>query len=401
MLKRAAGVIGCLLVALTSMGADQRTYTAGRFSIAVDGSSLGLVKSVSGGNLVADVVVEPAGPNQFPGKHLGNVRCEDIVIEARLDSPGVQKLIQTALQGNQQPHNGSVYAADFDGNITSELQFSRALVSEVTIPAFDASSKEAAYVTIKLSPENVSTVKGSGKLPQEPVSGKNKAWMVANFRVQIDGLDCSKVMKVDSITVKSGVSSDATGQFREPTKQPGQLQFPNVKITFADVSASSWQKWFDQFVVKGQNDQSQEKKGSIVFLAANMKDELAAMNFYNLGICALRHDKEEANSDKTSRMTAELYCERMELASKGQDTAAAQDPAAAQTAAQEAAPPAQTKSAKKRQTEAAARQEIKPLPQAEATPAPPPPAPADTAPAPVNKRARTLRPAPATAPAAQ
>lgn len=46
--------------------------------------------------------------------------------------------------------------------------------------------------------------------------------------------------------------------------------------------------------------------------SANLADELLRIDLFNLGIFRLGHDKGEANSDKISTVTAQLYCERME-----------------------------------------------------------------------------------------
>jgi len=44
-----------------------------------------------------------------------------------------------------------------------------------------------------------------------------------------------------------------------------------------------------------------------------MKEELAAVKLYNLGIFRIASDKAEATKDQIKRVTADLYCERMEL----------------------------------------------------------------------------------------
>src|SRR5436190_18429579 len=125
MSKRSSAVIGCLLIALMSLGADQRTYTAGHFSITIDGVTQGFVTSIEGGGIHADVAADAQG------KHLGNVRYEDIVIQVSPDSQEVRQLVSGAWQGNAPAHNGSIYIDDFDYNVQTEVQFTGARVSEV------------------------------------------------------------------------------------------------------------------------------------------------------------------------------------------------------------------------------------------------------------------------------
>jgi hypothetical protein len=80
-----------------------------------------------------------------------------------------------------------------------------------------------------------------------------------------------------------------------------------------ESSAKSWFDWFESFVVKGNNEDKKEKNGSISFLAANLADELLRLDLFNLGIFRIGPDKAEANSDRVTTVTAQLYCERMEL----------------------------------------------------------------------------------------
>ena len=154
--------------------------------------------------------------------------------------------------------------------------------------------------------------KGGGKVASAGKGGQ-KQWSPANFKLQIDGLDCSKVSKVDSFTVKQTAQTDDIGDARDYLKQPGKLEFPNLTITLPEAGAQTWQAWFDDFVIKGNNTDAQEKNGSLVFFAPNNKDLLATINFFNLGIYALGSDKAEANADQIKWVKAELYCERMEF----------------------------------------------------------------------------------------
>ena len=98
--------------------------------------------------------------------------------------------------------------------------------------------------------------------------GDQKVWLPSNFKITIDGLDCTKVRTVDSLTVKQPAIKDDIGITREPQKQAqGRLEFPNLTITLAESSAESWFAWFEDFVIKGNNGDSNEKTGSIDLFA--------------------------------------------------------------------------------------------------------------------------------------
>src|SRR5262245_17717989 len=116
--------------------------------------------------------------------------------------------------------------------------------------------------------------------------------MASNFRVEIPGLDCSRVRKVDSFTVKS-----------YPNKN---LDFPTLTLTLPE----SWIAWHKSMVVDGMNGDSSEKNGAIVFLAADMSTEIGRVSLSNLGISSLKFDS-PGGASMIRTVTAELYCEGM------------------------------------------------------------------------------------------
>ena len=294
-----------------------RPYAAGYFQLVLDGLDCGFLKSIDGGTAVAEVVSEPGGPTYFAKKHLGPLSYSPLAMEFGLAMTGdLYKWINASWSGSNSRKNGAVVAADQGLVAVSQREFFNALISEVTIPALDGSSKEPAYLTVKCAPEYTRTGKASGGVT--PIAkADQRVWLPSNFRVTIDGLDCTKVSAVESFTVKQSVVRDDIGDARDFQKVAGRLEFPNLTITLAESSAKSWYDWFDDFVIKGNCDDSREKNGSIALLAANRTDELLRIDLFNLGIFKMAADRAAANSDRVATATAHLYCERMELHAAG------------------------------------------------------------------------------------
>jgi hypothetical protein len=48
--------------------------------------------------------------------------------------------------------------------------------------------------------------------------------------------------------------------------EPGPLTFPNLTVTLSETSAKDWHLWFEDFVVKGHNDDTDEKAGVLTLL---------------------------------------------------------------------------------------------------------------------------------------
>jgi len=240
-----------------------RIDTTGRFQLVLDGARTGFPRSVDGGSPVAAVISEKADSSLIAKKHLGRISYSPLVLRC---GPGMGPVlfdwINTSWTGKAQQKDGSILTADVNLAVISQRDFVHALITETTFPALDGSSKDPAYLTVTLAPEYTRDSKPSGKVTGEPV--KQKLWTASNFRVAIDGLNCTRVMRVDALTVKQAVveGGDVRAD-RLPNRLPGQLEFPNLKITFSQVGAETWFAWFEDFVVKGNNDQSKERTAQL------------------------------------------------------------------------------------------------------------------------------------------
>ena len=272
------------------------SVTTGSFFLELEGQSVP-VKSIEGGAPVGVVLTAaPAAGAQFREKHLSGVRFEPIAIAA--SSRRARPLfdwITTAWQGTPAQKNGAVIRVDASGKPQAKREFVGAILVETTVPMLDGASKNPADFTVRLAPERTRDVTPPTTLPPS-TPGKDAPFLSANFRLDIVGLDCTRVSKIDSFTVK-----------HNPTT--GVAEFPNLRIELSAVSAGTWRTWFQGFVIDGHSSATDEKSGSLSLLNANLTTVLATINFSNLGIFRL----ENAPADP-SRVVAELYCERMELA---------------------------------------------------------------------------------------
>jgi hypothetical protein len=53
---------------------------------------------------------------------------------------------------------------------------------------------------------------------------------------------------------KRAIMQDLIGPCHDSTKQPGRVEVPNLDVTLSEATWASWKQWFDDFVVKGNND---------------------------------------------------------------------------------------------------------------------------------------------------
>jgi phage tail-like protein len=291
-----------------------RPFTSARFSLEVNGANAGFIKSVEGGGITAEVISEKPGADYFVHKHIGRPKYEDVTLTTDLSlDPAFYDWIASSWNGQYARKDGTVYILDNNNKIMRQDEYINALISEVSFSACDAASKDACKMSVKLAPEYTRFKKGSGKLTVPVVKGHQKIWLASNFRLEIDGLDCTRVNKVEAFSVKQTVVQDQVGEQRDFPKEVARVEFPNLVVSLAESHAQTWQDWFDDFVVKGNNGQENEKNGSLTFLAPDLKTTLATINFFNLGIFRLTPDKVEARNEQIRRLQAELYVERMQF----------------------------------------------------------------------------------------
>ena len=285
---------------------------AGMFVLELDGAQVGFVSAVEGGLAFGDVVKE-LGEEFFFKKHLGSTGQRNIRLEfgTGLDQ-SVYELIGLALQGQGPRLNGAILRADFNGNVRSRLEFTRALITEVTFPAADGASKDPARLSIVLSPEQTALDRSaSGKVSVKVAKQKNV--LASSFRLSIDGLDTKRVTKVDALTVKLPLSENDEGECSRCEGDRPPIDFPHVVVTLSETDADSIYEWFEEFVIAGNNDESQEKAGTLEFLTANLQTTVFTIRFYNLGIFALTPAELQAGSDSLPRLVAAMYCESMDF----------------------------------------------------------------------------------------
>ena len=112
-------------------------------------------------------------------------------------------------------------------------------------------SNSPAYVTVRLAPGLTRDVTPPATLP--PAGPAPPVSLSSNFRLNIAGLDCTKVAKIDSFTVKQPLAGEtlhnAYYQVDEIQTAPAHLlEFPNLRIELATASAETWRTWLQSLV---------------------------------------------------------------------------------------------------------------------------------------------------------
>lgn len=314
-------ILSVLLISAAFGVSETRSYATDNFLLSIDGSPCGFLRSIDGGGITADVIQEPAGPSYFTKKHIGQPKYQDLKLQIGFPmNPSICNWISDCWSMDFGRHDCVVTVLDYALRPKSAIQYNQALITATTFPACDASSKEPRCITVTLTPQSAREVQASAVAGQLSTN-EQKLWLPSDFELKIDGLDCTKVNKIDSFTVNQTTVTDEVGNARDYQKKPGKLEFPNLRIAFPEAALPTWKAWFDSFVVQGHNDESNEKLGRLTFLSPNGQTILLSIDLFNLGIFKLERETVESGGDQTARWVAELYCERMSLPKMGPDSA--------------------------------------------------------------------------------
>lgn len=274
-----------------------RSYRNGAFALELEGKTARALAHASGGHPVG--VVVPDDPSGTTHKHIAGVKYEDISVTCGTGmSKEFYEWIGQCLAGKEPTHSGVLTSREADGTVFDVVSFTDALISEVGFPALDAASKDTAEMTVKFRPE--STVRG--KPESSPTDVKQKLWHAANFRLEIDGVDCTRVTTIDGLTVTQAFAVSKPGDPLQPTT----LAISDLVLTTKPSHSQDFYDWLESLVIEGKDD---KRTGSLIYFADDARTALFTLTFSGLGIWAVDAIPPSAARQRAARIGCHVWCE--------------------------------------------------------------------------------------------
>lgn len=281
----------------------------GLAQLSLDGINSGIVKITQNGSIGAQVVTTPTAMG-ISRKQLGAPLYGEIAMDASL-SMGQPLLDWVAAGWSLNPRgsakNGALSPCNSTNQEFGQTEFLNAVVVETTFPDLDAQSKDAGELRVQFAPEAIRYSKVTAKCSNDIPPGQKK-WLASNFRLELDRVDTSGVSKIDSFTVKTRSSGNTYNSPRETV-------FPDLRVTVMESRAQGFLKWAQEFIIEGNNSDSKEKTGAIVFLDPSLKNELGRVRLFGVGISKFEPVPSNG-TDGAPKVAVELYVERMEFEQK-------------------------------------------------------------------------------------
>jgi len=298
--------------------ADKRGYVANKYALDFNGSFAGWLHSAEGGTPSSEVVTEKLGPDHVSKKHITGVKYDDITVTCGTGmSNQFYQWIADSFAHKYSRRHGAIIRANYNFQEMTRINFKDSLITEVGLPGLDASSKDAAKMSVKWHPETTRMERSYGTTAIKGTYDQKvqKAWLTSNFRINIDGLndDCARVNKIEALVVKQKNIDNPIGQLRDYEQEPASVEFPNLILTLPESHADNFYKWFENFVIKGVSGDDQEKTGHLDYLSNDLTQTLFTLNFQHLGVFKITQDKMDSGSDSIARVKVEMYCESMDF----------------------------------------------------------------------------------------
>lgn len=307
---------------MTATTNSNRAYSAAHFALELDNNqSVGLFRSIEGGSLKADVMTYQQGQTYERWRQLGKPKFEDIKIQAGMSmSAPFYKWIENFFEGVPVRKNGAILAADFSFKERARREFSNALIKELTFPKLDGADKNPAYMTVALAVEEIVFKPGTGKalaVMEMGDMGKQKLWTSCNFRFSLDGFEAAstRVVKVDSFTIKQNIIEYHSGEQRAPIKSPSAIDFPQITVYVPEADSPLFMKRFKERGVDGglKGGTTNRTGELVVFDADEAQNELFRLEFFGADIANVQPDKSDASSEEIKLLKVDLYTESMKF----------------------------------------------------------------------------------------
>ena len=200
--------------------------------------------------------------------------------------------LKGSVAGSRMPKNVAVVGLTNRYQVIRRLEFASASIRRITFPALDASSGDAAYLTVEIAPD-------AARVRESDASGASlgradlrhysmphaKKWRRCDFRLRINGLEeeCQRVGRIEPISSDHNL----------------------LVITISSRHADGFYAWHEDVVIKGHSAGT-DRAGDLDFLAPDMGTTYFSVGLKNLKIIRMSADK-SGGEGSIGRVKVEMY----------------------------------------------------------------------------------------------
>lgn len=301
--NRVVSILSVLTLAVAPVAAQKGGVgTAGAVALEAGGKVI-MLRRASGGDAVAEVIVQPAGPQAVAKKRVGAVRFEPLVVTGDLED--FLPWIRDALAGKPPRLDVSIAQLDHNLKVAHRLVAQRAQLVKIEFPALDASSKDLFDVTLSFQPERV-TSGTSGDSVTGSIAKQKRAGL-ANFRVTIPGVDCTRVARVAPITVAFEAAASSVGTGRSKVSEQLTMRVGDLALGVGEAGAAGFVDWAKVTLLEGKTE-GPATTATVELLTPDLKSTVLRLDAAGVGLYALR--RVQASGDRMTSYDVSCFVEQ-------------------------------------------------------------------------------------------
>jgi len=185
-------------------------FTTGSFALEIDGNVVGFLKGVGAASLTVDTPATKLTSDNILNETTGTIPYSEVSVQCGVGmSSALYDWIKAECGGNYPTHRGGIIVTDSNLKPIQELKFSNAVISEVTFPSVLSRDNTATSMVIHISASNMSLAAiTSGPLTPP---ARHQPWEQGDYKLTIQGVDCTQVSRIDSLTIQFKVVDSANG----------------------------------------------------------------------------------------------------------------------------------------------------------------------------------------------
>jgi len=288
----------------------QNIHAGGHYALDIDGTPVDSLKSISGLDMQADIVLEAPRPGAIPRKHVANVGWTPGRASIGMGmGQGMYDWMKQAFDSGASTRDGTLATGDFNFKERSVLTFTDALLTAVTVPRLDAASKDSGAFEIEFAPGQVRATQGDGTDIRNATGTRQQPWVCSNFRFALGALPCARVASIDSFT---WLCTPTASTVFQPVPGP-TLTVPDLRLSISAADYDAWAQAAQRWFIDGKHLEGDEMNGLITLLTPDQQTPLGTIALANVGFKRFSQLPPAGSGDPLYRFTVDLYVERMSL----------------------------------------------------------------------------------------
>lgn len=281
-------LIALVLIVAASVIAPRATYQSsvtGAQSLELDGIHVGYLRSFIGCRPQSDVVTTTIGADGTYEKHIANLRYEPCALTfGNTMGKPLYDWIQAAFEHKAARKDLVIVLSDYNFKEMSRLSISSAAISSVLLPELNASSKDAAFITLEVQPELVRSLPTSGPAVPQQTRTVYAKWLLSSYRVEMDNVTQPWIARMSPIGLRIPLAETSMGEMRDATTAPGAATLDNINVSLASSKADDFTAWAEDFIVKGNNAASNERTIRVSYLSYDLQKTHFQVTLRGVGI---------------------------------------------------------------------------------------------------------------------